>query len=151
MTFRTLMKQRAQGTPGAVAPASLVCSKLRKNAHGQSTGTTEHTPAFPAQWFTAYTRSPRSAGLSSLRRLSGSSPAGLIPASGDQDHAISPSASAALVSRYLHVHRIPLPTSVTIAKRPSCGNGTPPDNHIFPINGSGIFLSAGLDMASGLF
>jgi len=55
--------------PGAVAPARLVCSKLRKNAHGQFTGTTEHTPAFPAQWFTAYTRSPRSAGLSSLRRL----------------------------------------------------------------------------------
>ena len=46
--------QRAQGMPGAVAPARLVCSELRRNAHGQSTGTTEHTPAFPAQWFTTY-------------------------------------------------------------------------------------------------
>jgi hypothetical protein len=47
------------------------------------------------------------------------SSAGLIPASGDQDHTISPSAPAPLVSRCLCVHRIPRPTSVTIAKRPS--------------------------------
>ena len=32
--------------PGAVAPARLVCSKLRKNAHEQTTGTTEH-PGIP--------------------------------------------------------------------------------------------------------
>ena len=74
--------------PGAVAPARLVCSKCAKNAHGQSTGTTEHTPAFPAQWFTAYTWSPRSAGLFSLR------PPGLVtrrlaPASGRRDRTIS--------------------------------------------------------------
>jgi hypothetical protein len=43
----------------------------------------------------------------------------LTPASGRQDHATSPSASARFVKRAISVHRIPLPTSVTIAKRPS--------------------------------
>jgi len=45
--------------------------------------------------------------------------ANLTPASGGQDHTILPSASAAPVSRSPHVHRIPHPTFVTIAKRPS--------------------------------
>jgi len=43
----------------------------------------------------------------------------LIPASGYQDATTSPSAKRALVSRALRVHRIPHPTSVTIAIRPS--------------------------------
>ena len=47
-----------------------------------------------------------------------------ISASGYQAHTTSPSASAALVCAPVSVHRIPLPTSVTIAKRPSCGGGT---------------------------
>src|SRR5690242_6471380 len=51
---------------------------------------------------------------------------GLISASGDQDHTTSPSALVALVLRATCVHRIPLPTSVTIAKRPSCGAGCRP-------------------------
>src|SRR6202000_2718509 len=50
-----------------------------------------------------------------------SSPANLIPASGDQDHTISPSAPAALVSRRLCVHRNPPPTFVTI------GRSAPPE------------------------
>jgi len=65
--------------------------------------------------------SPES-GLDSLRRLPVIA-AGLIPASGDQDHTTSPSALAALVLRSHCVHRIPRPTFVTIAKRPSCGAG----------------------------
>jgi len=48
-----------------------------------------------------------------------SSRANLIPASGDQDHTISPSALFALVSRDKNVHRILPPHFVTIAKRPS--------------------------------
>src|SRR5215475_12637426 len=55
--------------PGAVAPAASCAGNAQRNAHEFSAGTTEHTPASPAQWFTAYTRSPRSAGLFSLRRL----------------------------------------------------------------------------------
>src|ERR1700730_5129997 len=45
----------------------------------------------------------------------------LTPASGRQDHTTSPSAgNIAGLARY-RVHRIPHPTFVTIAKRPSCG------------------------------
>src|ERR1700726_4513976 len=54
-----------------------------------------------------------------------------MPASGHQDHTPSPSASAPLVSRHRCVHRIPLPTSVTIAIRPSCGGGTAGREHNF--------------------
>jgi hypothetical protein len=50
-----------------------------------------------------------------------SSSANLIPASGDQDHTISPSAPAALVSHGLCVHRIPPLTFVTI------GRSAPPE------------------------
>jgi hypothetical protein len=51
------------------------------------------------------------------------SSAHLTPASGRQDHTTSPSASGALVFGTVNVHRIPHPTSVTTAKRPSCGTG----------------------------
>src|ERR1700691_3349641 len=45
--------------------------------------------------------------------------ANLTPASRHQDHTTSPSAFGAFVSCTGRVHRIPLPTSVTTAKRPS--------------------------------
>ena len=48
-------------------------------------------------------------------------------------------------AEHTHVHRLPLPTSVTIAIRPSCGGGMRADNHIFPKNGRGIFFAGGLD------
>src|SRR5262249_51345227 len=66
-------------------------------------------------------------------------PQDLIPGSGDQAHTISPSAGTHLVFARPRVHRIPPPTSVTIASRPSCGDGTRGYNHDFPKNGSGIF------------
>jgi hypothetical protein len=50
--------------------------------------------------------------------------ANLAPASERQDHTALPSAPAPLVLRRQNVHRIPRPTSVTIAIRPSCGGGT---------------------------
>ena len=53
--------------------------------------------------------------------------AGLTPASGGQDHTAWPSAgkpsSARKRAELPRVHRIPLPTSVTIAIRPSDGGG----------------------------
>jgi hypothetical protein len=52
--------------------------------------------------------------------------------------------------RRQHVHRIPLPTLVTIAKRPSGGGGTRADNHIFPKNGSEIFRVIRLTVAMRL-
>jgi hypothetical protein len=45
----------------------------------------------------------------------------LTPASRRQDHTTLPSAIAPFVKGALSVHRIPFPTSVTIAKRPSVG------------------------------
>jgi hypothetical protein len=50
-------------------------------------------------------------------------PTGLISASRYQDHTTSPSATSAFVSCARRVHRIPRPTLVTIAKRPSFGRG----------------------------
>jgi hypothetical protein len=48
----------------------------------------------------------------------------LTPASGHQDHTASPSAIGALRLAHRRVHRIPRPTFVTIAKRPSDECGT---------------------------
>jgi hypothetical protein len=56
-------------------------------------------------------------------------PRNLTPASGRQDHTTSPSAKAPFVRakifalRRYRVHRIPHPTFVTTAKRPSFGHG----------------------------
>jgi hypothetical protein len=54
-------------------------------------------------------------------------------------------AITALRTRHRRVHRIPLPTSVTIAIRPSCGGGTARRNHIFLKNRSDLFLPGHLD------
>jgi hypothetical protein len=48
----------------------------------------------------------------------------LISASGHQAHTTSPSVCSAFVSCAANVHRIPHPTSVTIAIRPSYEDGT---------------------------
>jgi hypothetical protein len=72
-------------------------------------------------------------------RRSRDNPATLMPASGHQDHTPSPSASAPPVLRRRCVHRIPLPTSVTTAKRPSCGSGTAERIHIFWFSEREIF------------
>src|SRR6202000_3370849 len=52
--------KRAQGMPGEQRTHSLACNKKRTRV--RTTGTPNDT-AFPAQWFTAYTRSPRCPGL----------------------------------------------------------------------------------------
>ena len=59
---------------------------------------------------------------------------GLIPASGDQDHTISPSAPASRVNRCQGVHRIP-PDVRDDAYAPPFRGGMGIDNHIFPKNG----------------
>jgi hypothetical protein len=45
-----------------------------------------------------------------------------MPASRHQDHTTSPSAMVSFAFRHNRVHRILRPTSVTMAKRPSCGH-----------------------------
>ena len=72
---------------------------------------------------TAYTRSPRSTGLVSLRRAA-QRLAALDPSvgrSGPRDFAVR---FGRVRQQRQNVHRIPLPTFLTIAKRPSCGSGT---------------------------
>jgi hypothetical protein len=63
----------------------------------------------------------------SLARIA---PRNLTPASGCQDHTTSPSAAKRLRQRAACVHRIPHPTSVTIAIRPSCGCGITMDGEV---------------------
>src|SRR5579872_2712298 len=93
-------------------------------------------------------RSPRCAGLDSHRRSrdAGSIFANLTSASGCQDHAPSPSGSNSTRQLRCSVHRIPHPTFVTIAKRPS---GWARDGGIsaadLPDGTSGIFFAGGLD------
>jgi hypothetical protein len=69
----------------------------------------------------------------------------LMPASGHQDHTTSPSASARLVFARRRVHRIPHPTFVTIAKRPSAGRDARSSEGDLAPNASRTFLAAGLD------
>ena len=145
---RPSMKQRAQGTPD-VGRTREPC--VQENAHWRTQATTGQPgqPAFPAQWFYGLYV------ISSVRRAfwppspRKTSPRDLIPASGDRDRTISPSAPARFVVSAEHprVHRIPLPTSVTTAIRPSCGGGTRAYNHKIPKNGRTIFLSRGLDLS----
>src|SRR6202022_2700134 len=169
-----LGKQRAWGMPGARRTRSLVCNG-GGSTRVSTTGPPEH-PAFPhAMVLTAsFVLSPV-IGLFCHRRpadmvLSAPGradlpPLDLTPASRRQDHTTSPSASAPFVSapcdrsretrpaiklraRRCRVHRIPRPTSVTIAKRPSVGRDG--EGYSFDLGQArtGIFLQMGLDGAN---
>jgi hypothetical protein len=97
---------------------SLACEN-KKHASIVTTGSPE-IPGLPcANGFNGFLRalpgdraflSPSSAEISSVD---------LMPASRHQDHTTSPSASMRVVFTQRSVHRIPHPTFVTIAKRPS--------------------------------
>ena len=84
------------------------------------------SPAFPAQWYGLFRALPGDRALSSPSSARSLALTNLTPASGRQDRTTSPYASASFVARIkraqrCRVHRIPHPTSVTIASRPSCG------------------------------
>jgi hypothetical protein len=107
-------KRRAQGRPGA--------GRTRK-AGVQAVVRNRRTPVYrfgrndrPSlrDGVTAYTCSPRRAGL--VGRRHPQSLTSLIPASGDQDHTISPSAPMRIALAHPSVHRIPVPTFVAIAR-----------------------------------
>jgi hypothetical protein len=99
----------------------------KKNHTSKSTARSRIIPAFPhANGFTvSFVLSLVNRALlpPSPARIARSILADLTPASRRQDHTTSPSATRALVIRTCRVHRIPHPTFVTIAKRPSCGAG----------------------------
>src|ERR1700686_4916284 len=120
------LQTRAQGIPGARCTRGLVC-KSAQNKRTRAYRFSGGNPAFPAQWFYGLFRA-----LPGDRAFLPPSPALLsakfTPASGRQDHTSSPSASHAVRQERIRVHRIPPPTSVTIAKRPSVWDGMA--NHI---------------------
>ncbi len=122
-----------------------------KYAHEYSQRRHRIHPAFPTQWFYGlYVLSP---GTGFLAPVIGAMPSHRRPLGisvgmpGPHDFAVR-TGSARLTRR--RGHRIPLPTFMTIAKRPSCGGGIRGHNHIFLKNRSEIFLSRGLDERSQL-
>jgi hypothetical protein len=121
--------ERMEGAGNAVRRSHPQPCVQQRNARKQVTTGTPNDPASPAQWFERVIRALPGDRLCSHRRSSRKVPArNLIPASGqrrgDQDHTTSSYVRDAFVGaasalEHPHVHRIPLPTSVTIAIRPS--------------------------------
>jgi hypothetical protein len=115
---RGCREDRVHAAP-AVSCAS--CTKKRTRAYRFSGG----SPAFPAQWFYGFLRALPGDRLS-CHRSPCAFGADLTPASGRQDHTTSPYAASPFAARLRRarrccVHRIPRPTFVTMAKRPSPG------------------------------
>ena len=114
--------QRAWGMPGAQRTRSRACSveSTRVSHHGH-TGDTRHSPR---NGFNGFLRAlpgdrallPPSPTKIVFRKLDAS-----VGASGPHDFAVR---ARAVRHRRIRVHRIPCPTSVTTAKRPSCGHET---------------------------
>jgi hypothetical protein len=118
-----LIRPENRGRGECRVPAAPAAPRAMKKAHGRSRREVTGTPGIPARnGFNGFLR----ALLGDRAFLSPSSAlvlADLTPASRRQDHTTSPSASARFVKRAARVHRIPCPTSVTIAIRPSTGTG----------------------------
>src|SRR5205085_6205198 len=116
-------KRRAQGKPGARRTHSLACRK--KHTSVVATGSPKQSDLPCAMVYGLFRALPGDRAFlpPSLRR--NRFPRNLTPASGRQDHTALPSASTPLVLRRQSVHRIPHPTSVTIAKRPLCPENLP--------------------------
>jgi hypothetical protein len=115
------LKSRAQGKPGAQCTRGLAC-ELKSTRASPPQVHRNHLRLSLRDGFNGFLRS-----LPGDRALLSPSPAevttSLIPASGYQNATTSPSAIGAFVSCAIRVHRIPRPTSVTIAIRPSSGCG----------------------------
>jgi hypothetical protein len=138
-----LQRERAQGMPGAQRTRSLVCKEISTRV--VTTGTPKRSGIPCTMVFSAYTRSPRCAGLDSHRRPQVDLEvilANLIPALGDQDHAISPSA--------LRAAR-PATRKASIVSRFNVRDDAhaPQRGGTCAQNGRGIFLPKGLDINSG--
>src|ERR1700740_1887857 len=100
---------RAPDAPAAARAAVVVESTRVVRSH-------RNHPAFPAQWFTAYTvLSPVIGFLATV--AGGVASTDLTPASGCQDHTSFPPASNTLVRSAIRVHRIP-PRAGDVAQRP---------------------------------
>ena len=108
------------------APAGAHGPRATKSTRQNHRLSRDH-PAFPARWcYDLYAISP---GTGLIAPVAGDlSSADLASAPGCQNHATSPSHRDRSSARNTRAatqcaHRIPHPTSVTIAKRPLCGTG----------------------------
>ena len=121
---RSLAKVRAQGKPGARCTRSLVC-KSKKHTSKSPQVPPDH-PAFPARRFDGLFHVLPGDRLYCLRRKRNAKHRRQLDASigatGPHGFAVRDIYRSSF--RYCRAHRIPRPTSVTIAKRPSCGRGT---------------------------
>src|SRR5882724_4291746 len=139
-------KTEGAGNAGCAARTHSLACEMKKHTSVVTTGKPPSTGIPRAMVLTvSFALSPVT-GLVCHRRLRKISSANLTPASGRQDHTTSPSALARLVKRTNRVHRIPLPTSVTIASRPSLrqrdGDRYAGD---LGVTGTGKFLPRDLD------
>ena len=108
------------------APAAACAGGRKQKAHALVRSHRKH-PAFPAQWFTTYFVLSPVTGLFChrhqwrLRHQLDTS----VGVSGPHDFAVRSGIvrPCTCVHRHRRVHRIPHPTSVTTAKRPSCERG----------------------------
>ncbi len=136
---------------GRVPIAPMV--RVQKNARGRTTGTSRTTGlpcAMALRLIRDLPRDRRSCPCVATTRKH----VALASAPGGQDHTTSPCASGLFVgatnrAATQHAHRIPLPTSVTVAKRPSLRRRdvqiSAPD---LPDDTSRFFFSEGLDRFS---
>jgi hypothetical protein len=106
LEFPALSYQRAQGMPGADAPAAArgVVVSTRVSHHGH-TGITRHSPRNGLRLISRSPRGPGSFAPVTFAEIA--SRENLTPASGRQDHTILPSASSAVVCSAIRVHRSP--------------------------------------------
>jgi hypothetical protein len=136
----SLEKQRAQGMPDARRVRSRVRSveSTRVSHHGR-TGNTRHSPRNGFNGLLRALPGDRAC----LPPSSADNSANLTPASGHQDHTTSPSASLRVRQCAARVHRIPCPTSVTIAKRPFVWDGMAMDIKLIRIRKNRNIFSKG--------
>ena len=137
-------RKRAQGRPGARCTRGLACKRQKKSAH-EHTGSAEAVRPSLRSGLRLTSSSPRRSGFFVTvipEKLASQELDASVEASGPHDFAVR---VGAVRQGHFHVHRIPHPTSVTTAKRPSCGHGTAgTDLGFLKIR---IFLQKGLDRA----
>jgi hypothetical protein len=121
-----LLRERAQGKPGADCARSPVCE--RKHT-GWNYRFSRDIPAFPAQWCYGFLRALPGEAAFLAPVAGGKTPASVAPGSRRQDHTTSPSAAGVFV-RATCIALTPAASIasraqrfVTIAKRPSGGLG----------------------------
>jgi hypothetical protein len=115
-------RSRTEGAGKAGCP-SHPWSACSKKARGRTTGTSRNARPSLRNGFNGFLRAlPGETGLCCHRRIASSRKAGHLHRGARTTRLRRPRHVDRLTTR--RVHRIPLPTFVTIAKRPSCGCGT---------------------------